>query len=197
MSNFLPDAIVPLLPVFAVAGVLLFGVLWLFVVQPKFEKKKTSQGASAVEKQIFISYRRVESADIVGRLYDRLKEEFGGAVFKDVDSIPLGVDFRTYVEEALTTTKVFLAVIGPTWTESFASRAFENDFVYIEIGVALEMDIPILPVLVRGASMPSPDQIPDSIQEVCFRNAAQLRPDPDFNNDIARVIETVSALRSS
>lgn len=44
---------------------------------------------------IFISYRRSDSTDTVGRIYDRLSDSFGKeSVFKDVDSIPLAVDFR-------------------------------------------------------------------------------------------------------
>lgn len=44
---------------------------------------------------IFISYRRSDNPDAVGRLYDRLVSGFGkSAVFKDVDSIPLGQDFH-------------------------------------------------------------------------------------------------------
>jgi hypothetical protein len=44
---------------------------------------------------IFISYRRTDSADVVGRIYDRLLSSYSKEkIFKDVDSIPLGVDFR-------------------------------------------------------------------------------------------------------
>src|SRR5262245_6651264 len=40
---------------------------------------------------VFISYRRQDSADITGRICDRLVERIGSeAVYKDVDSIPLG-----------------------------------------------------------------------------------------------------------
>lgn len=38
-------------------------------------------------KAIFVSYRRDDSADVTGRLYDRLSSHFGtDSVFKDVDS---------------------------------------------------------------------------------------------------------------
>ena len=44
--------------------------------------------------QIFISYRRTDS-DIAGRIADHLLAEFGrDSVFLDVDSIPVGRDFR-------------------------------------------------------------------------------------------------------
>jgi hypothetical protein len=49
---------------------------------------------------IFISYRRDDSADVTGRIYDRLVQESGKKkVFKDVDSIPLGIDFKSYLAE--------------------------------------------------------------------------------------------------
>ena len=47
---------------------------------------------------IFISYRRNDSADVTGRIYDRLVYGFGKeTIFKDVDSIPFGVNFRSYM----------------------------------------------------------------------------------------------------
>jgi hypothetical protein len=43
---------------------------------------------------IFIPYRREDSADICGRIYDYLVARYGKpAVFKDVDGIPYGADF--------------------------------------------------------------------------------------------------------
>jgi hypothetical protein len=66
--------------------------------QPKIEPV---QGPSSVPEpaaatgSIFISYRRDDSVDITGRIYDRLVQHFSrDTVFKDVDSIPLGIDFR-------------------------------------------------------------------------------------------------------
>jgi hypothetical protein len=69
---------------------------------------------AAVGKRIYISYRRQDSADVTGRIYDQLIQQFGReAVFKDVDSIPVGVDFRTYLDAQVAKCHVFLAVIGP------------------------------------------------------------------------------------
>ncbi|TKB76473.1 MAG: DUF4062 domain-containing protein [Nitrospira sp.] len=69
--------------------------------------------------RILISYRREGSADVTGRIYDRLVQQFGReAVFKDVDSIPLGVDFRTYLDEQVSKCDVFLAVIGRDWMKA-------------------------------------------------------------------------------
>jgi len=67
-------------------------------------------------EKVFISYRRDDSADIAGRIYDRLADHFGrDAIFKDVDSIPLGVDFKKYLEGVVSQCVVELVVIGKTW----------------------------------------------------------------------------------
>ena len=59
---------------------------------------------------IFISYRRDDTADVAGRLYDRLAQHFGKElIFKDVDSIPLGVNFRKYLSESVGRCAILLA----------------------------------------------------------------------------------------
>ena len=66
--------------------------------------------------KILISYRREDSAHVTGRIYDRLSQQFGRtAVFKDVDNIPLGIDFRTYLDQQIAKCDVFLAIIGRHW----------------------------------------------------------------------------------
>ena len=51
---------------------------------------------------VFICYRRGDSSDVTGRLYDRLVQRFGRAnVFKDVFSIDLGRNFEEVIAEAL------------------------------------------------------------------------------------------------
>ena len=48
--------------------------------------------------KIFINYRRDVSIATAGRLHDRLGQTFGRErLFMDVDQIPAGVDFVTYL----------------------------------------------------------------------------------------------------
>src|SRR6185437_5787536 len=66
--------------------------------------------------KIFISYRRDDTQDSVGRIYDRLKDHFGrDAIFMDVDSIPPGYSFPGYVKGVLRQCRIALVIIGPTW----------------------------------------------------------------------------------
>ncbi len=79
-------------------------------------KKPDASASDSTMSKILISYRREDSIDVTGRIHDRLVKDFGpGAVFMDVDSIPYGVDFRTYLDEQVSQCEVFLAVIGRDW----------------------------------------------------------------------------------
>jgi hypothetical protein len=43
-------------------------------------------------------------------------------------------------------------------------------------------------VLVRNATMPAPERLPDDIQEVALHNARKVRADDDFENDMRRLV---------
>ncbi len=147
--------------------------------------------------RIFVSYRRSDSADISGRIYDRLVGRFGKEpVFKDVDSIPLGVDFKEYLDKKVGECDVLLAIIGDHWldaSDSTGKARLEDptDFVRIEIQSALERDIPVIPLLVRGALVPKEESLPSSLRKLVYRNGIPIRADPDFHRDMDRLISAL------
>ncbi len=149
---------------------------------------------------IFISYRRSDSPDATGRIYDRLVAEFGKAqVFKDVDSIPLGRDFRGHLNDIVGNCGVMLAIVGPHWTEArnpAGQRRLEDpdDFVRIELETALARDIPVVPVLVGHAQIPVAADLPGSLASLVFRQSIEVRPDPDFHNDATRLVTALRAI---
>ena len=150
--------------------------------------------------QLFISYRRSDSQDVAGRLYDRLSRHFGAEhVFKDVDSIPLGVDFRRYVGDQVGRCDALLAIIGPGWlgAENDQGRRLDDprDMVRVEVASALKRDIPVVPILIGNASLPDERALPDELRELGYRNGIPLRPDPDFHSDVDRLIEGLEAGR--
>jgi len=66
--------------------------------------------------KIFICYRREDSGPAAGRIYDRLEHHFDrGQVFMDVDVVPLGVDYRDYLDRQIGDCDLVLAVMGPKW----------------------------------------------------------------------------------
>lgn len=147
--------------------------------------------------RIFVSYRRSDSADISGRIYDRLVGRFGKEpIFKDVDSIPLGIDFKEYLDKKVGECDVLLAIIGDHWldaSDSTGKARLEDptDFVRIEIQSALERGIPVIPLLVRSALMPREESLPSSLRKLVYRNGIPIRADPDFHRDMDRLISAL------
>ena len=147
---------------------------------------------------IFISYRRADSMAYTGRIYDRLVNAFGVRhVFKDVEDIPPGEDFRSVLDKALTVADVVIIVIGPQWvmiTDDEGKRRLNDptDFVRIEVETALKRtDVLVVPVLVNNASMPSAESLPPALKDLAFRNSVVVRNDPDFNPDINHLITAI------
>lgn len=145
---------------------------------------------------IALSYRRDDSQAITGRLFDRLTAHFGRArVFRDIDSISPGLDFRLQVEEALQHCGVLIAVIGRAWrgpTRGGRARILdETDPVRIEIEIALRQGVPIIPVLVGATRMPAIDQVPESIHSLLFRHGCRIDPGEDFDHHADRLIREI------
>ena len=113
--------------------------------------------APSVSK-IVISYRRDDSEAVTGRIFDRLTQTFGKeTVFRDIDSIPVGIDFRDHIGSVLRQSDLLVAIIGPRWlgaTRGGRARIDDpTDLVRVEVETALAMDLPIIPILVGNARM--------------------------------------------
>jgi len=162
------------------------------------EKEKRSFTKSGTVPRLFLSYRRADSRAIAGRIYDRLVHEYGkDNIFMDVDTIPPGVDFREHIRTAIGRCHALMAVIGPRWfgdTKAHGGLDDPRDFVRVELELALERGIPIIPVLVEGATIPTPDEIPPSIRDLVFRNASQVDSGRDFHPHMDRLIGELRGL---
>jgi hypothetical protein len=147
--------------------------------------------------KIFISYRRAESPAMTDRIYERLVKVFGKkAVFRDIHSIDVGDDFRKLIEEQILKCRVMLVVIGDKWLhakDALGNRRLddEDDFLRIEVESALQLGLPLVPLLVEGMTMPSAKDLPSSIRDLAYRNAAEIRHDPDFHTDMDRLVENL------
>lgn len=138
---------------------------------------------------IFISYRRADDSAVAGRIHEHLANAFGQKnVFKDVDDIPPGADFREVLEQAISICDVMLVIIGKGWV---LDRRIEDpdDFVRIELETALRtQSARVIPLLVSNASMPTKEVLPPSLHKLAYLNAVAIREDPDFVHDMDRLI---------
>ena len=150
-----------------------------------------------MKRSVFLSYRRDDSRDAVGRICDLLQRAIGDEnVFLDVDSIPLGFDFRRILREEVAQCHVFIAVVGPSWltVADGAGRPRledQDDFVRIEIEAALERRTPLILLLVNGARRPDTKELPASLQRMLDGVSISLDPDKDFQSGVARLLEAV------
>jgi hypothetical protein len=96
---------------------------------------------------------------------------------------------------------VLLTIIGRQWSAGeVGKRRLDDvrDFVRIELEAALRRGIPVVPVLVQGASLPSGDELPETLQSLVYRNGMPVRPDPDFHQDMDKLIRGIEGyLKSS
>jgi hypothetical protein len=146
--------------------------------------------------RILISYRRSDSSALAGRIFDRLSLQYGeDSVFMDVDSIPIGTDFRQQIQQTLQRTDVLIAVIGANWLGRHGAgvaRILEKtDSVRLEIETALERQIRIIPVLVDGAKMPASSELPPAFGNFVFLNAAEVATGRDFRPHMDRLISAI------
>jgi hypothetical protein len=150
--------------------------------------------------KIVISYRREDTAGITGRIHDRLCDHYGrDAVFRDIDAIPLGVDFRKHLEQVLNDADAMVCVIGENWIGKSgrgARRAAPGsrisdpaDYVRLEVESALQKDIPIVPVLIDNAPMPKRADLPESLHALMFRQALTVNQLQDFDVHTRRLID--------
>jgi hypothetical protein len=149
--------------------------------------------------KIFLSYRRADSQDITNHLYAELRRAFGREnVFKDINTIRPGADFRLAIDQALHECRVALVMIGPSWAsiadQSGRPRLFSpEDWVMQEVAAVLgRRDVTVIPVLVGGASMPSANQLPPRLKQLAYRNAYILHSDLDFQHDIEQLIAEIT-----
>jgi hypothetical protein len=146
-------------------------------------------------KNIFICYRRDDAEGYAGRLYDRLNSRFPRRVFMDVTGISPGADFSRVIQETVGSCHVLIAIIGRHWvtvTDASNRRRLDlaDDYVRHEIATALNRNITVIPVLVRGAEMPSRESLPPDLAALSTRNALEIS-DGDFDHDAQRLIKVL------
>jgi hypothetical protein len=151
---------------------------------------------------IFLSYRRSDDPAATRLLQDRLTAVFGEqAIFYDVESIPQGEDFVTFIDRTIRACTAVLVVIGPRWLSASdpadpSRRRLDqpNDPVRIEIETALRLRKTTIPILINDTPMPAEDALPVTIALLHRQNAGALHTNQYFKPDMDRLIKTLQDL---
>jgi TIR domain len=148
---------------------------------------------------IFISYRRVDTEPWAGRLFTELRRRFGHLeVFMDIkECVPRGANYETKIREALASCNVLIALIGPKWLTCMQDNIRRldnpNDWVRTEIISALQRNIPVVPLLLGGAQIPSEKELPEPLRslELQKHEVAKLREE-EFDEDFEKLVKDLT-----
>jgi hypothetical protein len=95
-----------------------------------------------------------------------------------------------------------IVLVGEKWVIANWKRGIwpfgsklKEDFVQLEIEAALDVGVPIVPLLVDSGAMPQVAELPISIREFVLLNAASVRSGRDFHKDMDRLLERIGTYR--
>ena len=113
----------------------------------------------------------------------------------DISSILPGSDFSLKIISAVSQCGIMLVLIGPNWLRAASITRKKridksDDWVRIEIETALQQGIWIVPVLIDGADMPRPGDLPQSLRPLTRRQAFKLS-NSGFRDEVERLIQAV------
>jgi SPFH domain / Band 7 family/TIR domain len=171
-------------------------------VEPKAKQQVHKQAREVGRPKIFLCYRREDTQWVARSVYESLLAKYGPQqVFRDIDSTPAGIRFSTWIESRIGQCDLMIVLIGDAWSsakDQAGRRRLElpNDWVRQEIEAGLRRRIPILPVCVQGARMPSEDELPSSIADLANFQSTEIA-DSRWEFDIGRLLQAVDDLVSS
>jgi hypothetical protein len=148
--------------------------------------------------RIFISYRRSDSAAIVGHIYERLAARYKTeSVFRDINKMPLGKNFYDHIKEELSGCDVVLVVIGPQWLAIDAqgqSRIQQSDDpVRLEVEAALQSGATVIPVMVEDAAIPKSTDLPESLKTFPALAGTRINVE-DFDTHLERLMQSIDGI---
>lgn len=172
-------------------------------VDEQLAESGTPASTAAEQLRIFISYRRSDAGAYGLLLFEKLAARFGkDNVFLDVHSIEPGTKWLEAIRTKGSHSAAFLALIGPRWAATLTERAQnpdEEDFVRAEIESALRAanrgaPMVIIPVLLDEATVPTRQQLPQSLWPLLGRETMRLSAE-QFEADIEALIGALEQAR--
>jgi CHASE2 domain-containing sensor protein len=150
---------------------------------------------------VFISYRRDDSALAAKLLHEELARHFGAEhVFMDIEDIGYGDDFVARIGSHLDEADVMVVVIGPRWLEILQARLGGDDWVREEVRRALARrdatGAPrVIAALVDGAAEPVAG-LPEELRPLAASNMLRINPRA-LNESLNALAEAVQGRRFS
>jgi TIR domain len=152
-------------------------------------------GNVSTKRKIFINYRRADNPDFVERIRDWFAWTYGrDSVFMDFDTIPPFTPFADFIRDKIHECDVLVAIIGPQWVNLLRERieqGDDEDYVQLEIRLALEEGKPIAPICIKNAPPPRSRDLPPVLKPMLEYNIAMLDAGRDFLDNIEMLIDSL------
>lgn len=142
--------------------------------------------------KLFVNYRRADERIFVELLRTHFMHRYGREnVFMDFDSIPLFEEFEDFIRQMVRECDVIAVMIGNRWLDLLREKEAkgEPDYVRLELEEALRHNKVIAPICIQGATMPSPDDLPESLRPLCMLNAAFVSDGVNVLDNIPRIMD--------
>jgi len=142
---------------------------------------------------VFVSYRRNKAEDSqIRSLVDTLKSTLKRrSVYLDVQREATGRGIREDIKQILKDCSVVVVVINAEWIRSIPRLLEPNDIVRLEIAVALELDLDVLPVVFPGGRLPKADELPSEIVNLLNRQVTFWSDFPSPTDALRTFAKTV------
>jgi TIR domain len=165
---------------------------------PNVSSESRSPRSRDRRPRIFISYRRSDSAAIVGHIYERLAARYKTeSVFRDINKMPLGKNFYDHIKEELSGCDVVLVVVGPQWLAVDAhgqSRIQQSDDpVRLEVEAALQSGATVIPVMVEDVALPKTMDLPESLKTFPALAGTRINVE-DFDHHLERLMQSIDGV---
>ncbi len=149
----------------------------------------------STRRKIFINYRRADNPDFVERIRDWFAWTYGrDSVFMDFDTIPPFTPFADFIRDKVRECDVLVAIIGPRWMDLLRERVEQGDdedYVQLEIRLALEEGKPIAPICIKNAPPPRARDLPNPLRPMLEYNMAKLDAGRHFLDNIEMLIDSL------
>ena len=118
---------------------------------------------------------------MAGRIGDRLRDALGARNVVQPDASNL-----KRARKAARSCRCLVVVLGHN--PQFQDDGDDERFL---IEAALELGMSVVPVRIDTAEFPDADTLPESLRPMLFQIGMQIRPDPNFDHDVERLLEAV------
>jgi hypothetical protein len=114
------------------------------------------------------------------------------SVFVDKTAVKPGDHYESRIHQAVADCDLFVAVVGRDWLSILREKiaAGDRDILVREIRSALKQEKEIVPLLIDGAVMPKPTDLPEQIRPFHYKNGVPIKSGDSVETIVAALTDS-------